>query len=89
MQDNAPVIARLQGVRKRYGNTQALDGLDLQLRAGAVTALLGANGAGKSSTLLSVVGAVRPKAGTVLFDGHDITGLTPDALVMGAVLPEG
>lgn len=74
-----------------YGGVQAVRGISLQVRAGQITALLGANGAGKSSTLLSIVGSVKPRAGSVTFDGSDITGLTPDALVRRgiALIPEG
>src|SRR5690606_41505620 len=57
------VVARLQGVRKRYGGTQALDGLDLSLRAGKVTSLLGANGAGKSTAVNLLLGLLAPDQG--------------------------
>ena len=70
MQDNASVIARLQGVRKRYGNTLALDGLDLQLRAGAVTALLGANGAGKTTAVGLLLGLLAADEGTAQVFGN-------------------
>ncbi|MGH8819734.1 MAG: ABC transporter ATP-binding protein [Rhodoferax sp.] len=74
-----------------YGGVQAVRGISLEVQAGEITALLGANGAGKSSTLLSIVGSVKPKAGAVTFDGSDVTGLTPDALVRRgiALIPEG
>ncbi|TAM46462.1 MAG: ABC transporter ATP-binding protein [Burkholderiaceae bacterium] len=74
-----------------YGGVQAVRGISLEIRAGEITALLGANGAGKSSTLLSIVGSVKPKAGSVTFGGSDVTGLTPDALVRRgiALIPEG
>lgn len=74
-----------------YGGVQAVSGISLAVEAGEITALLGANGAGKSSTLLSIVGAVPPKAGRVTLDGSDITGTRPDALVGRglALIPEG
>jgi len=74
-----------------YGGVQAVGGVSLAVRAGEITALLGANGAGKSSTLKSIVGAVKPQSGRVVFEGKDITGTPPDKLVsMGiAMIPEG
>ncbi len=84
-------LLKVNGLHVSYGGVQAVRGVSLEVRAGEITALLGANGAGKSSTLLSIVGAVRPKAGSVMFDGRDITGLTPDALVRRGIglIPEG
>ena len=63
----------------------------LEVRPGEIAALLGANGAGKSSTLLATVGSVKPKAGRVIFEGRDITGTPPDRLVTQgiAMIPEG
>lgn len=74
-----------------YDGVQAVGGVSLAVRPGEITALLGANGAGKSSTLKSIVGAVKPQSGRVVFEGKDITGTPPDKLVsMGiAMIPEG
>lgn len=89
MRDSA--LLKVDQLCVSYGGVQAVRGISLEIRAGEITALLGANGAGKSSTLLSIVGSVKPKAGSVTFDGSDITGLTPDALVRRgiALIPEG
>jgi branched-chain amino acid transport system ATP-binding protein len=86
----APILS-VEDLHVAYGGVQAVRGISLEVRAGEITALLGANGAGKSSTLSSIVGLVRPKAGRVRFDGADITGLAPDALVQRgiALIPEG
>ena len=56
MQVAADGLARVRGVRKRYGDVLAVDGIDLDLRAGQVTALLGANGAGKSTLVGMLLG---------------------------------
>jgi branched-chain amino acid transport system ATP-binding protein len=74
-----------------YGGVQAVRGISFEVGAGEITALLGANGAGKSTTLLAIVGAVRMQSGRVRFDGADVTGLAPDALVRRgmALIPEG
>ena len=70
-----PVLARLHGVRKSYGNVLALDNLDLQLHGGQVLALLGANGAGKSTAVGLLLGLLAPDAGEV-----SVMGQSPHAL---------
>lgn len=74
-----------------YDGVQAVGGVSLTVRPGEITALLGANGAGKSSTLKAIIGAVKPQSGRVVFEGKDITGTPPEKLVsMGiAMIPEG
>ena len=86
----APILS-VDDLRVAYGGVQAVRGISLQVDRGEITALLGANGAGKSSTLLAIVGAVRLAGGRVRFDGADVTGLAPDALVRRgmALIPEG
>jgi branched-chain amino acid transport system ATP-binding protein len=81
----------VQDLHVSYGGVQAVGGVSLSVRQGDITALLGANGAGKSSTLKAIVGAVRPQSGKVIFDGRDITGTPPEKLVsLGiAMIPEG
>ncbi|WP_305805929.1 ABC transporter ATP-binding protein [Stenotrophomonas sp. YIM B06876] len=71
MQGNEAVLARLQGVRKRYGKQLALDGVDLALQAGQVLALLGPNGAGKTTTIALLLGLLRADEGRVQLFGHD------------------
>lgn len=67
---NAPPLAWLQAARKRYGDVIALDGVDLQVQAGEVVSVLGANGAGKSTAIGLLLGLLRPDAGeAALFDG--------------------
>lgn len=67
----APVLARLAGVRHRYGAVTDLDGLDLSLRSGEVLALLGPNGAGKSTVIGLLTGLLRVQAGRVELCGGD------------------
>lgn len=69
-------LAQLRGARKRYGAVQALDGVDLSLHAGEVLALLGANGAGKSTAIALLLGLLKPDAGSA-----ELFGRTPDTLV--------
>jgi branched-chain amino acid transport system ATP-binding protein len=75
----------------RYGRVHAVRGVSLALAEGEIVAVLGANGAGKSSLLRAVLGLVRPAGGTVIFDGRDITRWPASARVRaGLVLvPEG
>nr|WP_102108637.1 ABC transporter ATP-binding protein [Kandeliimicrobium roseum] len=74
-----------------YGRTRAVKGVDLRVGAGEIVTVLGANGAGKTSLLRALHGAVRPAGGRVVFDGRDLTAQSPAARVTsGMVLvPEG
>lgn len=84
-------MLELQNLACGYGAFQAVHGLSLALRPGSITGLLGPNGAGKSSTLMCVAGHVGRQAGTVLFDGQDISTMPPTERVrLGiAISPEG
>jgi branched-chain amino acid transport system ATP-binding protein len=73
----APPILTVQGLCAWYGAAQILFDLDLDVGRGEVVALMGRNGAGKSTTLKSVMGLVGRRRGTVRFDGHDISALEP------------
>ncbi|GAB2808139.1 hypothetical protein GCM10022221_01770 [Actinocorallia aurea] len=73
--DDAALV--LEGVVAGYGDTTVLRGVDLAVRAGEVVALLGANGAGKSTACAVAVGAVAPASGRVLLGGADVTGASP------------
>lgn len=84
-------LLEVEDLRVAYGGVQALRGLSLEVEAGEVVALLGANGAGKSTTLRAISGLVRPAAGSIRFDGQDLTRLPAHAIVeLGiAHVPEG
>jgi len=84
-------LLSLDGLTVRYGEIEALHGLSLSVDAGEVVTLLGANGAGKSTTLRTISGLLKPVAGEVTFDGRSITGLTPEAVVRLGIahVPEG
>jgi branched-chain amino acid transport system ATP-binding protein len=64
-------------LRARYGEIEALHGIDVAIEPGSIVALLGANGSGKTTTLRALTGAVR-SSGSVVFDGRDIAGETPE-----------
>ena len=74
---NPPPRLRLCQVRKRFGATQALDGVDLEVAAGEVHALLGENGAGKSTLMKVLSGAYHPDAGEMFLDGEQLFVRTP------------
>lgn len=75
----------------RYGRIRAACGIDLAVPVAGITALLGANGAGKTSTVMAIAGAVPIASGTVSIFGQDMTGAAPDAIVRAgvAITPEG
>jgi branched-chain amino acid transport system ATP-binding protein len=75
----------------RYGEIEALRGVSLTVDQGQVVTLLGANGAGKSTTLRAISGLAKPAAGEILFDGKSIAGLGPEAIVRMGIshVPEG
>jgi branched-chain amino acid transport system ATP-binding protein len=85
-----PLIA-LEGLTVRYGEIEALHGLSLSVEAGEVVTLLGANGAGKSTTLRTISGLLKPAAGDVLFEGRSIAGLSTETIVKLGIahVPEG
>ena len=74
-----------------YGAVEALKGLSLHVGEGEIVTLLGSNGAGKSTTLRTISGLMKPKSGRVMFDGQDISGLHPEKVVRLGVahVPEG
>jgi ABC-type sugar transport system ATPase subunit len=73
----APVAARLRGVSKNFGGTEALLAVDLTIRGGEVLALLGENGAGKSTLVKVLTGVIAPDSGTIEIDGVVSDALTP------------
>ena len=81
----------VQHLTVTYGEIVAVADLTMRVEAGEVVALLGANGAGKSSTLKAIMGTVRPTSGTIRINGHDVTGQPPHAAASHgvALVPEG
>jgi branched-chain amino acid transport system ATP-binding protein len=84
-------MLEIRGLEVNYGHIEAVRGVDMSLRAGEVTALVGANGAGKSTTLLALSGLLPKAKGAVLFEGEDITRLAPHRIVARGIVqvPEG
>ncbi len=72
-------LLTVTGLSKRFGRRQVVSGVNISVSSGEIVGLLGANGAGKSTTFRMIVGLLRPEAGAITFRGHDITGLPMDA----------
>jgi len=86
----SPSLLEVEDLHVRYGAVEAVHGVSFAVNGGEVTALIGANGAGKSSTLAAISGLV-PAQGRIRFDGRDIAGAPPHVIVRAGVVqvPEG
>ncbi len=86
-----PPLLSCRGLEAGYGASQVLFGLDFDIRAGEVVALLGRNGMGKSTTLKTLIGGLRAQRGEIHFDGHPIHAARADFIArLGvAIVPEG
>jgi branched-chain amino acid transport system ATP-binding protein len=84
-------LLELRDVHTYYGNIHALKGISVSVDAGEIVSLIGANGAGKSTTLKTISGLLRPRQGEIWFDGKRIDGTTPhDIVALGiSQAPEG
>jgi branched-chain amino acid transport system ATP-binding protein len=84
-------MLELNNVKTYYGNIQALKDVSIKISEGEIITLIGANGAGKSTTLMSISGIVPPRSGEVLFMGQPIQDLPPNAIVSLGIsqVPEG
>jgi branched-chain amino acid transport system ATP-binding protein len=79
-------MLQVTGLAVNYGHIAAVKGIDLSLESGQITTLVGANGAGKSTTLLALSGLVKKSAGQVMFEGEDISRLAPHQIVERGVV---
>lgn len=85
---SSDVIAELTGVSRTFGNVLAVDNISLQLRRGEIVALLGVNGAGKSTTLQMLSGNLDPTAGSIRIGGHDLQRASCAAKSLLGYLPD-
>jgi branched-chain amino acid transport system ATP-binding protein len=74
-------MLRVCDITAGYGRTTILDGVSLEVNAGEIVTLIGSNGAGKSTLLRSISGMIKPKTGTITFEGETISGMAPDEIV--------
>ena len=91
MSTNGAPLLELDDVHTYYGTIEAIKGISLTVQEGEVVTLIGANGAGKSTTLRSIQGINKPKRGRILFNGEDIVGRPPHEIVRLGISqsPEG
>jgi len=84
-------VLELKSIETYYGTIRALKGVTLEVRPGEIVTLLGANGAGKTTTLRSINGLNRPRRGSIVFEGRDITALPAHGIVRLGISqsPEG
>src|SRR5437764_5467927 len=76
----AAAILRTEGLTIRFGGLVALDNVDFAMHGGEIRAIIGPNGAGKSTFFNCLTGVLHPTAGRIVFNGEDITGLSPDRI---------
>lgn len=84
-------MLKLRNIDTYYGNIQALRDVSITVGEGEIITLIGANGAGKSTTLMTICGVVPPRRGEVLFEGRALNGLSPEKIVKQGIcqVPEG
>lgn len=84
-------LLELDNIHSYYGHIHALHGISIVVNEGEIVTLIGANGAGKSTTLRTISGLIHPKHGKIVFGGKDITGMKPHLIVCAGVghVPEG
>ena len=87
---NEPILS-IRNLKVNYGGIEAVKGISFDVQEGSIVTLIGANGAGKSSTLRSIVGLVKPAAGQIVFRGDDITNYDTNVIVKKGItlVPEG
>jgi branched-chain amino acid transport system ATP-binding protein len=79
-------ILAISNLAVSYGHIEAVKGIDLTLNEGEITALVGANGAGKSTSLLAISGLLKPTRGSIMFDGMDLAKMRPHQIVKSGVV---
>ena len=84
-------ILSIRDLKVHYGGIEAVKGISFDVEEGSIVTLIGANGAGKSSTLRSIIGLVKPAGGQILFRGDDITNMDTNVIVRKGItlVPEG
>jgi len=84
-------MLKIEGIQTFYGNIQALHDVNIEIKESEIITLIGANGAGKSTTLMSISGIEQARHGKIIFEGQDITHMEPDKIVQLGIIqvPEG
>ncbi|MHB8507740.1 MAG: ATP-binding cassette domain-containing protein [Candidatus Dormibacteria bacterium] len=89
--ESGPPLLEVKGLNAGYGGIEVVRDVNLRVEKGEVVACIGANGAGKTTTLRAISGVLKPTAGSVIFDGRDITGRAAEAIVRAGMVhvPQG
>ena len=84
-------MLKIDDLKVRYGGIEAVKGISFEVPEGVIVTLIGANGAGKSTTLRTIAGLVKPASGRIHLQAEDITGMSPDKIVTRGItlVPEG
>lgn len=84
-------MLELRDIHTYYGNRHILQGVSLEVKAGAVVALLGRNGMGKTTTMRTIIGFTPPRSGFIYFNGKDIAGMSPEKIARSGIglVPQG
>ena len=84
-------MLRIEDLRVNFGGIEAVKGISLEVPENEIVTIIGANGAGKSTTLRTIAGVVKPASGSIFFDEEEITGHSPDTIVAKGItlVPEG
>ena len=84
-------ILEIRNLVVSYGGIEAVKGIDMDIEQGKIVTLIGANGAGKSTTMKTIAGLVKPKSASIVFDGQELVGKAPDQIVSLGItmVPEG
>ena len=85
------MLLKLDNVKTYYGNIRALKGISIEVNEGEIVCLIGGNGAGKSTTLMTISGVLTPEEGEITYQGHSIVSVRPDNIVQMGIcqVPEG
>jgi branched-chain amino acid transport system ATP-binding protein len=85
------MLLELDNVKTYYGNIRALKGISIEVSEGEIVCLIGGNGAGKSTTLMTISGVLTPEEGDVIYQGQSVVSLRPDIIVEKGIcqVPEG
>jgi len=88
---NASAYLELRHLRVKYGNVEALHGINITVNRGEIVTILGSNGAGKTTTLMAISGLIKPSAGEILFEGETLSALPSHVIVARGITqsPEG
>lgn len=80
-------LLRIDDLHVNYGAISALKGVSMAVASGEIVGLIGANGAGKSTTMLSIMGVVKPRSGVIEYSGRSLLGMAPEAILRSGIAP--